>query len=90
MQDESLEYPREGTLKEKLFYIGGRGSRKKVRKKHTHNKPVGEAGPIRVTHKERSPIVERRKITLPLEKAAQKREIAQAFIKALNARDEAH
>jgi hypothetical protein len=51
----------------------------------THRKPIGETGPIRVTHTEGDPLVTWLKIRFPTDKAAQELLIALTFAKELNA-----
>jgi hypothetical protein len=53
-------------------------------KSRPHVKPIGEAGPIRVTHSDGDPIVTWERIRFPAQKSAQEMAIASAFAKQLS------
>ena len=52
-----------------------------------HCKPIGDTGPIYVTHVEGDPLVTWLKIRFPADKAAQEMLIASIFVKELNAKE---
>ena len=56
-------------------------------KKPPHKRPIGESGPIRVTHSGDDPLVTWLRIRFPSDKAAQEMMIASAFAKELSAKE---
>jgi hypothetical protein len=55
--------------------------------KPPQQKPIGETGPVRVTHSKSDPLVTWEKIRFPSDKAAQEMLVASAFVEALNAKE---
>ena len=55
-----------------------------VKKRRPHKKPIGDLGPIHVTNVAGDPLVEWKKIALPVEKQEQELLIARAFCEVLN------
>ena len=58
--------------------------------KRIHKKPIGDSGPVHVTHIDGKPVVTWRRIDYPAEKTAQETVIANLFVRALNAKEAAN